>query len=78
MDNIVYFIKFLFLTIPSIVRRAKYENLTAFIKKVQTDHKFVEKWLKVEGERVYRKRKERYDLIELGTVVEADDVLPAA
>jgi hypothetical protein len=34
------------LTIPSIVRRAKFENLTAFIKKVVKDRKFVEKWLK--------------------------------
>jgi hypothetical protein len=66
------------LTIPSIVRRAKFENLTAFIKKVVKDRKFVEKWLKVEGERIYRKRKEQYDLIELGTVTDAEDALLAA
>jgi hypothetical protein len=66
------------LTIPSIVRRAKYENLIAFVKKVQTDRKFVEKWLKVEKERIDRKRKEQYDLIELGTFVEVYSALLAA
>jgi len=66
------------LTIPSIVRRAKYENLTAFIKKVQTDREFVEKWLKVEEERIDRKRKEQHDLIELDTVASADSALLAA
>jgi hypothetical protein len=65
------------LTIPSIVRRAQYENLTAFIKKVQTDREFVERWLKVEKERIDRKRKEQYELVELG-IASADGVLLAA
>jgi hypothetical protein len=65
------------LTIPSIVRRAQYENLTAFIKKVQTDREFVERWLKIEKERIDRKRKEQCDRVELGTV-RADGVLLAA
>ena len=66
------------LTIPSIVRRAQYENLIAFVKKVQTDRKFVEKWLNVEKERIDRKRKEQGELIELDSAVSADDTLLAA
>ena len=66
------------LTIPSIVRRAQYENLIAFVKKVQTDRRFVEKWLKVEKERIDRKRKEQHDLVELSSAVSADDTLLAA
>lgn len=65
------------LTIPSIVRRAKFENLIAFIKKVQTDRDFVEKWLRVEKERIDRKRKEQYELVELETI-SVDGVLLAA
>ena len=65
------------LTIPSIVRRAKYENLKAFIKKVLTDRKFVEKWLTVEEERIDRKRKEQYDLIEFDTIVDDGALLAA-
>jgi hypothetical protein len=35
-------------------------------------------WLKVEEDRIAKKRKEQYDLIELGRVTEAEDVLLAA
>jgi hypothetical protein len=44
---------------------------------VQTDREFVERWLQVEKERIDRKRKEQYELVELGTV-SPDDALLAA
>ena len=53
------------LTIPSIVRNAQYENLKAFLEKVRNDEDFVDKWLKVEKERIERKRKKRFQLVEL-------------
>lgn len=53
------------LTIPSIVRHAQYENLEAFLGKIQSDEVFVDRWLKVEKERIERKRKKRFQLVEL-------------
>ena len=52
-------------TIPSIVRRFQYENLKAFVKKIQTDENFVSKWLKVEKKFIHRNRKKRKPLISL-------------
>lgn len=54
------------LTIPSIVRRTKYENLVAFIEKIQSDERIISKWLEVEKKDLNRKRKDRYDLIDMG------------
>ncbi len=36
------------LTIPSIVRRAQYENPEAFAEKVRNDEEFVGRWLETE------------------------------
>jgi len=54
------------LTIPSIVRRVQYENLEAFIEKVQNDEEFVSKWLEVEKKNLNRKRKRSYELVDMG------------
>lgn len=53
------------LTVPSIVRRAQYDNLIAFVDKVQNEDDFIRKWLKVEKESIERKRKKHYELVEL-------------
>jgi hypothetical protein len=53
------------LTVPSMVRRSQYENLVAFLSKVDEDKSFIEKWLAVEKEHMNRKRKKNYELIEL-------------
>jgi len=53
------------LTIPSIVRRAQYENMEAFMERVRHDEAFVKRWFEVEKEHIYRKRKEHKELIEL-------------
>ena len=54
------------LTIPSIVRRVQYENIEAFVEKVQKDEGFVKKWLEVAKKDLNRKRKRRYELINMG------------
>jgi hypothetical protein len=48
-----------------MVRRSQYENLVAFLSKVDEDKSFIEKWLAVEKEHMNRKRKKNYELIEL-------------
>jgi len=53
------------LTIPSIVRRAQYENMEAFMERVKHDEDFVKKWFEVEKENIYRKRKEYKELVEI-------------
>ena len=53
------------LTIPSIVRQAQYDNLEAFIDRVQHDEKFLKKWFEVEKKRLNRKRKKTKLLINL-------------
>lgn len=50
-------------TIPSIIRKAQYENLEAFIERIQTDSDFVYKWCEVEKKHIFRKRKKRKELI---------------
>ncbi|KAF5430223.1 hypothetical protein C5S39_07930 [Candidatus Methanophagaceae archaeon] len=52
-------------TIPSIVRRAQYENLEAFMDRVQNDEDFVKKWFEVEKKNIYRERKKHKELIKL-------------
>ena len=51
------------LTIPSIVRQWQYENLKAFIEKIQEDETFVKRWLEVQACELQRKRKKRKALI---------------
>lgn len=53
------------LTIPSIVRQAQYENLEAFVDRVQHDEDFLKKWFEVERKHIKRKRKEPKVLINL-------------
>ena len=53
------------LTIPSIVRQWQFENLKALIQRVQDDETFVEKWIQVQSQQMYRKRKKRKPLILL-------------
>ena len=53
------------LTVPSMVRRAQYDNLVAILSRVEQDKEFVAKWLEVEKERTNRKRKDRYELVNL-------------
>ena len=53
------------LTIPSIVRRAQYENLNAFLDKTQRDKDFIPKWLAVEEANIYRTRKKTSKLCTL-------------
>lgn len=53
------------LTIPSIIRRAQYENMEAFVDRVQCDEEFVAKWFEVEKRRIDRMRKNRKELVEI-------------
>jgi len=53
------------LTIPSIVRRAQYENLRAVIERVKREEGFLQKWLAVEEKNIFRKRKQNYELVLL-------------
>jgi len=52
-------------TIPSIVRQAQYENLKALIKRARRDKDFIPKWLAVEEDNVFIKRKKFNTLIPL-------------
>lgn len=53
------------LTIPSIARQWKYDNLKAFLERIQVDPTFTEKWLEVEKSDLHIKRKKRKPLILL-------------
>jgi len=53
------------LTVPSMVRRTQYENLEAFLKKIDEDKDFVERWIAVEKKKLNRKRKSRSELVDL-------------
>jgi len=53
------------LTIPSIVRRLKYENMLAFLDRVQNDEEYVNRWLKITREHINRKRKRNKKLVIL-------------
>lgn len=57
-------------TIPSIVRQFQYENQEAFVKKIQDDSDFIEKWLEVESKNIYRARKKHKPLIEINREAE--------
>jgi hypothetical protein len=54
------------LTIPSIVRRAQYENLKAVLVRIREDKDFIPKWLAVEEENINRKRRRRREMISFG------------
>lgn len=53
------------LTVPSIVRLAQYENLEAFMDRVQKEDGLLKKWCDVEQKRLVRKRKKSKKLIKL-------------
>lgn len=53
------------LTITSIVRQAQYENMEAFVDRVQSDEDFLKKWFEVEKKNLARKRRKRNELIIL-------------
>jgi len=53
------------LTIPSIVRRAQYENLKAVLGRIQDDEGFIPKWLAIEEKNIDRKRKKNSEVITL-------------
>ncbi len=54
------------LTIPSIVRRAQYENLKALLARIREHDNFIPMWLAVEEENINRKRKKHRELISFG------------
>jgi hypothetical protein len=53
------------LTVPSIVRLAQYENLEAFVERVQNEDGLLKKWCDVEHKRLVRRRKKFKELIDL-------------
>ena len=53
------------LTIPSIVRRAQYENLEAIIERVKREDGFLQKWLAVEEKNIFKQRKPNKELLLL-------------
>ena len=54
------------LTVPSIVRQAQYDNLEAFVDRVQKDETMLEKWFEVERKSLKRTRKKHKMLIRIG------------
>ena len=54
------------LTVPSIVRQAQYDNLEAFVDRVQKDETMLEKWFEVERKSLKRTRKKHKMLIQIG------------
>jgi hypothetical protein len=53
------------LTIPSIVRQAQYENLKAVVERVKREDGFLQKWLAVEEQNIFRQRKSTKQLVRL-------------
>ncbi|EFK09834.1 conserved domain protein [delta proteobacterium NaphS2] len=53
------------LTVPSIVRLAQYDNLEAFVERLQKDDGLLKKWFEVEQKHLVRKRKKNNTLIKL-------------
>ena len=53
------------LTVPSIVRQAQYNNLEAFVNRVQKDEGLLKKWFEVEKKQLNRKRKKSNVLINI-------------
>lgn len=53
------------LTIPSIVRRAQYDNLKAVLGRIQNDENFIPMWLAIEEKNIDRKRKKHSEVITL-------------
>ncbi len=58
------------LTVPSVIRRLQYENMEAFIERVQKDEDYVKRWIEVTKEGLERNRKKHKKLIIIN---ESDD-----
>ena len=58
------------ITVPSVIRRLQYENMVAFIERVQEDEVFVKKWIEVTKLGLERNRKRHKKLIAIS---ESDD-----
>ncbi len=58
------------ITVPSIIRRLQYENMAAFIERVQEDEVFVKKWIKVTKQDLEKNRKKHKKLVIIN---ESDD-----
>lgn len=54
------------LTVPSMARRVQYNNLEAFIRKLDEDKDFVKRWIASEKKKLNRKRRKRSELVDLG------------
>ena len=61
------------LTIPSIIRRAQYDNLKSFIERVMPDKGFVKKWYEVEKIHINRKRKTNKKLSKLDNINDQEE-----
>jgi len=66
------------LTVPSIVRQAQYDNLEAFVERVQKDEVMLEKWFEVERKSLKRKRKKHKTLIQIAKCSEDCTKTPLA
>ncbi len=53
------------ITIPSVIRRLQYENMAAFIERIQEDEVFVKTWLEITKQGLERNRKRRKKLIAI-------------
>ena len=53
------------LTVPSIVRQAQYENLEAFVDRVQKNEDMLQKWFEVERKNLKKTRKKHNVLINI-------------
>jgi len=58
------------LTVPSVICRLQYENMAAFIERVQEDEVIVKKWIEVTKQDLARNRKKHK---KLNTINESDD-----
>lgn len=58
------------LTIPSIIRRAQFENLESFIEKVQNNDELIVRWTDAEKKRIERQRKKHKKSVR---IQEAED-----
>jgi len=54
------------LTVPSVIRRLQYENMVAFIERVQNDEDFVKRWIMVTKQNIDRNRKRHKKLVTIG------------
>jgi hypothetical protein len=56
------------LTIPSIVRRAQYDNLKALLNRAINEEDYIHRWLSVEENNIIRIRKQKKELVTIEEV----------